>query len=662
MSGRDHEKRQVQRNTERWLDAYMDQSAGALRGAVLTNFPNTGKSYGFHKAAAQRDEKATILQPNRALRQETGQVAAEEHGIEVEDLPSFPHESPLVDEGSPWYSETVEGWYGRGMSPRQIYSALPEEHTPPAGEDEYRRKMSGEIDQNDLLMGDPVHSFLGRAVDDRHVAMDDVDPYSSFVNEYDLEDPAVREQIMEYVDHHRSRLLRAGADIQSVDQVTNPSDREKRALHDLACDVDSAEVVPETEHVTANTSQIVRVLTEAGDDGTVKWVETSSHDRDHKTKYTGARVDDHVIVGGLPYNLRNARSLLMLTATPVLPVFEKVFEDLDVRASVNNTMTVDQRERYFDDILGADVVQTTRSSRFISGGSNVRPEKFCYTVKQIEERHGEKPIVISSKKALTGKLSEHVEELWVETINFARAIGTNEFGEESLALVWGAPHYGDDYVKRVAAFCGDRDAEPIREDGEPTRWSTETSQDIYDNMCEGTVFQAMLRVGRSTDDRSTIYVETDKIPDDVPRAQPTGRDIFRMLSDAEQQVVAAADELGAFTVREINKLVMSSRKTVYNVMHRLVDEGAAEVVGSGDYNADEFEVKLEAAAQGVVSESVKETLNNIIMQKPHTFEYRPPDVEPRERVLRTSMGAEPARIDPERPPDDQLDLGIWQST
>ena len=25
-------------------------------------------------------------------------------------------------------------------------------------------------------------------------------------------------------------------------------------------------------------------------------------------------------------------------------------------------------------------------------------------------------------------------------------------------------------------------------------------------------------------------------------------------------------------------------------------------------------------------------------------------------------GAEPARIDPERPPDDQLDLGIWQST
>ncbi len=646
----------------------MGQTANEQRGSVLTNYPNTGKSYGFTKAAAGRDEAATILQPNRDLRASTAATAEENFGVEAEDLPSFPEESPLMDEDSPWYSANAVEWYGRGMPPRLIMQALPEDETPPPEDDPYQRKMQSDIDENDLLVGDPVHAFLKRAVRGRHVAMDDIDPYSSFVTEYDLTDDRVRAQVMEYVEHHRADLLRRGVDIDTYDQVTRPTQSDARGLLDLAVEEPSAEVVPETDHVTAATSRIVRVLASVDEGQRDEWVEPAVETGGRGTKHTAARIGDHVIVAGMPLDLKDARSLLMLTATPVLPVFEQVFEDLDLRASVNNTMTVEQRKRYFDEMIDADVVQTTKSSRFVSGGSNTRPKKFSMTVEEIEKLHGEKPLVISSKKALTGALKPVIEAYNLDTVNFARAVGTNEFGDRELALVWGAPHYGDDYVERVAAFCGDFDAEAIREDPETgerveTHWSTETSQEIYENMCEGTVFQAMLRVGRSAEGRSTIYVETDKIPNDVPRLEPRGEDMFRTLSEGEREVVKAADNLGAFTVRELNELTTTSRQQIYNVLNRLVEEGAADILSgrTGDYNAKMYRVHLRAAAEGLVSESVRKELNDIIMQKPSNFRWREPDIATRDRVLRCSEGAEPLKIVPDGPDTEQLDVGIWQT-
>jgi len=667
--------RRIQRGTQAWMDTFMEQSGEVDFAGVLTNYPNTGKSHSFMRAAWERGEDATLLQPNRDLRSESAAAALDGIGVEsVEDLPSFPRESPLLDEQSPHYSAVAAEWYDRGMPPAAIYDALGDD-APPAEDDEYRRKMQGDLAENDLLVGDPVHSFLDRAVNGRHVAMDDVDPYSSFVTERHVFSDQSRREVEEYLRHHADEIksLLGRTTLPSYDWISACDPEGAGAdLWRFASENPARGIIPETDHVTAEATRILMVLAQTTPDGgRLGWREDSgplsAANRSTAVKYTGARVGDFAIWAGVPEGLRDARSLLMMTATPVVPVFEQIFEDLQVSSATYDSMTSGQREDYFDEILGADVVQTTRRSRFVSGGSGTRPSKLAETVRVIREIHDDDPLVISSKKALNGPLSDVVEREGLETVNFARAVGTNEFAEHDLALVWGAPHFGDDYVRRVAAFCGDMDAEPIREDPETgerveTRWSTDTSQRIYDNMTEGTVFQAMLRVGRSTSARATVYVETDKIPDDVPRLKPGGTDMIDILPRQQARVARACDEVqGGFTAGQISDLLPDvSRRTVYDAFDRLRESGRLEEAGTGRHGADRFELPDgDEGERGHLGEDERERLNNIIMEKSHDVEVQEATPSAIRSVLTVGSAGEPPEIPPHEPDPGGLTLDLW---
>lgn len=649
----------IRRSVQQYEMGLMEEGANS----VLTPYPNTGKSFGFHKNLSIREEAGTILQPNRALRSETGLDAEEENGLDVEDLPSFPKESPLLDETSPWYSAEAAEWYDRGMPPASVYDRTHEADTPPLEEDEYRRKMQEDLTERDLLMGDPVHAFMERAVAGRHVAMDDIDPYGSFVDKYDAASGDFRDGLWEYLGHHREWLLDRGVDPDSLDlgDVLNPDQSTRNVLLALSDDErgePSAGCIPDTERVTADTSRVLFVLmmTDDGEDR-AEWVETSDFGSDRSMKYTGVRLGETVLLGSLPVHLRHADSLTMMTATPVVPVFETIFEDIGVSSAMHDPMTRGQKEAYIEDVLGSRVVQTTRSNRFVSGGNNVREDKFQTTVHDIIERHGERPVVISSKKALR-ELEGTIEDLGLETMNFAKAVGTNAFDNEELAVIWGAPHYGDQYVQEVAAFCGDTGAEPVREDGSETSWSTGTSQEIYENMCEGTVFQAMMRVGRSSDSRATIYVETNKIPDDVPRVKPEGRDMYHTFTASQQDIIDALGTIDRATARQLAEATGVSRNQVYNALDDLASKGAVRVADEtgGEYNAAEWEGLLDAAANGALTESARETLNNMYMEKSCNLCRHEPTFSTAERILTVSGGVEPPQLDLEDPGDLQLQL------
>lgn len=658
--GRDENRQHlIRRQTEEWHKNWQDGGLEGAHNGVLTNYPNTGKSYGFHKVLAETGGKGTLLQPNHELRDEASEKAAEENALDVESLPSFPNDSPLMDEESMAYRQDVDEWYMRGMDPSSIYNVLDEDEIPEG--DEYRRKMGSDLGERELLVGDPAHCFLERAIQGRHVAMDDIDPYSSFVDEYHLGDESVQASVRGWLEHHADELLNRGVDPTAMnwDEITNPGERTRDVLLWLADEHPAHKCIPKTKYVRASASRIVQSLMMTDrDDTRAQWVEPGKYGQGAGTKYTGARVDEHVIVAGLPLNLKHAESLLMMTATPVIPVFRKIFEDLDLSSGLYDSMDREQRRDYFDDVLGATVIQTTESSRFVSGGSNVRPDKFRTTVESIRDMHGEDPVIISSKKAL-GRLSDVTDDLGLETINFARAVGTTEFEDVETALVWGSPHYGDDYVRRVAAFCGDTEARPERDGHSPTTWSTEDSQRIYDNMTEGTVFQAMLRVGRSSDAEATIYVETDKIPDDVPRYRPEGRDLFHMFTAKEAEVLDAARELGSFTARDISDRVTAARRTVYDVLARLCGQGAVEQSGRGDYGADEFHLVLEAEGRGMLPESVSSDLKDIIMQKPHNLSRHDPEMKQAQRKLTDGPGADAADVAAEVPKMAQMGLDMF---
>lgn len=666
---------------------------GGELNALLKSLPNSGKTFGRGMAAAEIDEPITTLQPNLDLRAETARKYEEHHGLDNLDLPSFVRQSRLCDEDDPAYDERAEEWHGREMPPRLIGELLgkPED-------DEYFGTMADDWSDRDSLTGDPAHKALRRAVADRHVALDDVDAYGTFVDEHSLNDEATRRAVQEYLRQHRDRLPDEDA-WADWGRILNPDEEMAAAMWDVAENEPSELDIPDTDYVTGSTDAVVRAIARRGEEAV--WVEFDAGGSE--IRHIAARVvhegEDDVVHMSLPVHLGDARSVTLMTATPVYPIFRRVFEDLDVASQIVDSVPAEHRESYFNDVLELDIVQSTEALKPVSGCNNVRPDEFRVLVEDVIERHGEKPLVISSKKAIeageeavesdneptrgrvgTAKdgLADAIEEYGLEAVNFRRAIGTNEFAGAELAVIWGCPHYGDGYVKRAAAICGDTGAEAVRfvdGDGEPvdpevhdgeaerveTRWTTETAQEIYENMTEGAVLQAAMRVGRSTDAQATVYAHTSAVPDDVPRTKPEGGEMVHTFTAGETEVMEAGREApAAFTVRQLVRRVSVSRSTVYRAVERFIELGMVEPAGSGDWGAQEYRAAFEQAADtpGGVPKVVSDLLDRVLMEKRNRNTYHEPEIDDRTGVFTRSGMTEPDLLELEMADETQTTLPV----
>lgn len=116
----------------------------------------------FQSVRMARDHKVAVFAPTKQKYREIIEEA-EEQGVSVLRLPSFPEHSPLWDE---WEDE-----YLRGAFPREIYNWDSREFQ----EDEYKRRQNLDFDDFDLLVGAPQHAFVSSVVEDRTIFYDDAD-------------------------------------------------------------------------------------------------------------------------------------------------------------------------------------------------------------------------------------------------------------------------------------------------------------------------------------------------------------------------------------------------------------------------------------------------------------------------------------------------------
>lgn len=654
---------------------------------VQTALPGSGKTYGRGLAAAELDEPISTFQENKDLRGAT-EDDYEGAGLENFDLPSFHDDCRLCQEDDPAYDPRAEEWRDRGMSTKAIKQLLGEPEDDP-----YFSQMKSAWEEADSVTGDPAHMNLERAVADRHVGFDDVDAYGTFVEEHDVYAPSTKMAVMEYLREHRDLLPVEDGDI-SYGRVTNPSPRMAEAMRVLVEERPPAADIPETDHVTASTGAVVRALAE----GTTRWSTTTA--AGSEVRHVASRVvheaDEHVVHLRLPMHLRDARSITMMTATPVYPVFKRVFEDLGAASQIVDPLPEDMRQEYFDDVLGMTVVQTTEELNAMSGGNNMRPDKLRVMLDGIEREHGRAPeVLVSSKKALThgerdveggepalhetddhvlpdgeecracnaereteDGLADVLDDYGVEGLNFARAVGTNEYGDASLGVVWGAPHYGDGYVKRVTAAAGDDGAKAVRyvdENGNgyqsardapasaervETRWSTETSQEVYENMTAGSVLQALMRVGRDGDSGSVVYCHTSAIPDDVPVVKPEGGELVEMFTPAQRAVSEAlADADGALSTSDLVEETEYSKSTVWRALKKLEEAGTADEVGEGDHGASLF----------ATEETVSDAHKGMYKEKRNGLVEVEPDESQRRGVFTGSEADIPVMLEPGLP-------------
>lgn len=645
------------------VEEYQRQIFAKEISGNFPTYPNSGKTYGILKNTAEHEFDTTLLQPNRDLRDETSEVGSDDFNLSVLDLPSFPNDSPLMDESSQYYDSDVVDWYERGMPPRDIYRRV-----DGPDNDLYLEKLDDDWSNYDLRVGDPVHAFLDRASIGHNVVFDDINVYESFVTRYSFTDESKSHEIKEYLDyyHHELTALADGTGLdepipQSITEVLQASEDMKNIIRDLAEDNPSHRIIPDTRSVRAETSRFLRIITTPRRwQHSVEWVETDPCIKGG-IKIIGVNLpeDDCVLIGQIPLNLVESKNVLMLGATPVYPVLKKFFKHLKTPAATIDPLTTEEKEIYFDEYMNMEITQTTDNQHFVSGDNGVKWDKLEARVDMFERMYDETPLVISSKKFLD-RVSDKLDERNIDSIHFAKAIGTNEFDDVTGCIIFGCPHYGDQYVRQMAAFCDDFDAEPIRNPGQPTRWSTETSQEIYENMTKGTVFQALMRVGRSTNAKTRVWCETSMIPDYVP-SYKLG---IEQLTDAEQEIMEAAKQTAEVT--DIHDATGYSKTHIYRTLYKLEDLGLIEEqsreMKAATYTAiaktsKHTDLDIEAGFKEIFTQSYR-----LVIRSGKSKERKDPDIKERTYVLTLGSGMEPPKID-EQEAEERLDtdktVPIW---
>jgi hypothetical protein len=171
---------------------------------------------------------------------------------------------------------------------------------------------------------------------------------------------------------------------------------------------------------------------------------------------------------------------------------------------------------------------------------------------------------------------EHVDG----TAYYGNVLGSNAFKNKRLGVVIGSTHFGDDYIKKWAAYAGEA-AE--RGDGKGSDLSYGPFGDkVLTHMREHETLQAAMRFGRDGNG-AVVYVHTNTLPDWVPIAGE-GR-VLSVWSDGMKQVVTAAAELGAWRTRDLveHPDVEVGERQIRKHLHALAERGylTVEVEGRG---------------------------------------------------------------------------------
>ena len=598
---------QARRKVQMTMRKYMEDEINA----VFHPLPGTGKTTGFIKNVADLDVQASLLQPTRKLRKEAVEKA-EAHGISYVNIPSFPDSSPLMDEDSAWYSSRAENWYSRGMPPREIYERIGDDI--PENEDAYKAAINEDWSDVQLLIGDVHHLYLDTVVQDRVLAIDDVDPVQKLTSTYVLDpehrnfDDALQDEISEYLVQHQFPVT-------TLHELESASSSKQQRCLQIAQQNPSWKDIPDTHHVRSKTSEVVQAICRATDYDTrtdwLKYWDRCISGAIKKVAYQGGGV---LGITSIPTHVDQCSALYVLDATPNRPLLDQWHQDLNMMTRYEGCL--DGREAHYLEEMGYKVFQT---SNYLNSRHGYNRPTTSSRVKQMKEMMedalGEEPAVIDS-------LSMHEQyDFWEDDTNegthFAETRGINDFADKNVGLVAGTTHYGDDYIKRYAAYCG-VDATVERPEGEEGTWQDPVSREIHAHMTEAEVFQAMMRFGRNTDGEKYIWIDTKCIPDFVPRTKPA-QGVDNLVVKNKGSVMDVWEKLdeGLTSAKELAQDSEFSLRSIYRALEELTERGYVRVEkDSGHYNADEFEKAASNLADGAdVTEQLTSALSTSTIRK-----------------------------------------------
>jgi DNA-binding transcriptional ArsR family regulator len=240
---------------------------------------------------------------------------------------------------------------------------------------------------------------------------------------------------------------------------------------------------------------------------------------------------------------------------------------------------------YVEHALGLTLIQTTDKVKPYSGGGNVNSEEDLAIIRKTRARHPHEDVaLISSRRALQQYESESsgLDELVDIQGHYGNLKGSNEYLDTPVGIISGSTHFGDDFVKRWAAYLGES-VEPNRDYESQTGLGMDLSYGpvgdrILRHMREDEVLQAILRFGRGTVP-ATVYVHTAAVPSWLPF---TGTAQVTKVSNGERMILDSISELlreeETFAMRDLVRYpdIEIKERQISRHLNKFVERGLIE--------------------------------------------------------------------------------------
>lgn len=563
------------RVTDTLVDAYQSNDF-----CIVDALPASGKTYSTFKAAASTDTPLLYLAPRKDL-----YIQAEKHcqsfGLSYHRLPSpftgCPSFSGAHGES---LSEELQGLYSRGLSGVEIHDLHEGLPCQDNGCCDYIRSLNFDPAEYQVLIGNPKHAYNTQYLDDRVVVHDEFSE-TEFETRFDNLRPIINKFV-------RNVGLPFGSYQEILAPRSNLSDTkhnkvvrwfDKYGLYRDRTGVLTAQNTSYHALAPALTYALLYGFIEDLDNG---WERTilgvcaevdnlKVHGLSNQTVFVRDQQADTAYLLRPP-EFDKADGFIGLDGTPTVRMWE-TSTGLDL--THREVLSIAEKKYYISNILDHTIIQTNSSKKPYQNGRNVTPPKDTSLAFWISLQEGNKPNVITSKKAIKtvypayqgGEFFNYVGQ----TMNFAQVRSSNAFGNEHLGLVIGSRHYGDEFIQKWGAYLG----KGISPSSGPQHWSRSyghVGNLIRDHLYNETL-QDVLRFGRDQQP-TTVYVNTSALPSWVPTKKETDFPVLGKNRRNVIRVLKRRDNRGA-SVAELADKTRLSKEGALKAGKYLVREGLA---------------------------------------------------------------------------------------
>ena len=555
---------------------------------VIKAPPSSGKSYSSAQIIADKGIHAAYFTARRDLYGEFKQWC-ESRGLTVKILPSMPEDCDSYDpgEGSSTPSKAYK-LYHRGISPGTIHqetdachSACEYDREFPGGQEEYKKK--NPRSEYDVLTGHTKHTHVEAFVRGRTIFFDDISK-PAFIKEHEV----TESKLTAILEDDSFPCNSVG----SIYETRGSEEFRQRAIEAL----DDLDFEPRTDESATTHSDAVKIVStilkseDLGNGFAVYGYEDT--DSSDEEDYIGVKDGDRSVYllnrpgfGGNNPGI-SPDTIIVLTGYPVehgdLSFSVWLNWRLGVHTELVEPLSPSERKKYYSDIMGLSVVQTSEDVKPYSSGEYVTPQRDAKLIKLVAKDHNKDVPIISTKKALT---QYDEDELPIgDKMNFANVESNNQFRKEDVGVVLGSPDWRIHHQVRLIGALLNQSVEWNEKKGTEKSFG-DVGDPIMKAFREDLVGQAILRFGRDESvEESTVYVHTDAIPEDIPVSEKPIETVGGSYVSTENQILRyLRDEgLDQFEINDIDGEIEASRSSIRKEVKKsdrfeLIEEGRGPI-------------------------------------------------------------------------------------